>query len=218
MEPPSVTNSRRVYVFGSGGHARVVAEGARAMGLQVAGFLDGDHSRHGQSVNGIQVLGGLERVAELSREGVFAMGIGANSARQAVCLEIETNGGWIISILHPTAVVAAHTVIERGAYVGPLAVIHVNAQVGRHAIVNTAAIVDHQCVVGDFAHVSANVILGGGTRVGAGALVGVGVSTLPDVSIGPWSDIGAGSVVTRDIGEGVVAYGVPARTMRRKTS
>ncbi len=79
--------------------------------------------------------------------------------------------------------------------------------------VNTAAVVDHQCQLGDFAHVSANVVLGGGVSVGEGSLVGIGACVLPGVVIGAWSQVGAGAVVTRDVPDGVVAYGVPARVM-----
>jgi serine acetyltransferase len=49
-----------------------------------------------------------------------------------------------------------------------------------------------------------------GPRIGAGAQVGVNVTILPFVRIGAGALIGAGSVVTRDIPAGVVAFGNPA--------
>ena len=44
--------------------------------------------------------------------------------------------------------------------------------------------------------------------------IGAGVIVLPGVTIGKNSVIGAGSVVTRDIPENVVAVGNPCRVMR----
>ena len=44
--------------------------------------------------------------------------------------------------------------------------------------------------------------------------IGAGVTIVPGVSIGNDSVIGAGSVVTRDIPEGVVAVGAPCRLLR----
>ena len=44
----------------------------------------------------------------------------------------------------------------------------------------------------------------------AGAQIGVNVTILPYVTIGVGAIIGAGSVVTRDVPPGVVAYGNPA--------
>jgi len=47
-----------------------------------------------------------------------------------------------------------------------------------------------------------------------GAWLGAGVLVLPGVSIGENTVVGAGSVVTRDLPAGVVAYGNPARVAR----
>jgi acetyltransferase-like isoleucine patch superfamily enzyme len=49
-----------------------------------------------------------------------------------------------------------------------------------------------------------------GPRIGAGAQIGVNVTILPYVRIGASALIGAGSVVTRDIPAGTVAFGNPA--------
>lgn len=50
--------------------------------------------------------------------------------------------------------------------------------------------------------------------IGKGVWLGAGAIVCPGVSIGENSVIGAGSVVTRDIPAGVVAYGNPARVAR----
>lgn len=50
-----------------------------------------------------------------------------------------------------------------------------------------------------------------GPHIGARAYIGMGVTLLPAVRVGAGSFIGAGSVVTRDIPEGVVALGNPAK-------
>ncbi|HET7071476.1 MAG TPA: acyltransferase, partial [Nocardioides sp.] len=54
-----------------------------------------------------------------------------------------------------------------------------------------------------------------GPRVGAGAQIGVNVTLLPFVRIGDGCLVGAGSVVTRDLPPGTVAYGNPARVRGR---
>jgi acetyltransferase-like isoleucine patch superfamily enzyme len=51
--------------------------------------------------------------------------------------------------------------------------------------------------------------------VRSGSFVGANVTILPGVTIGPRAVVGAGSVVTRDVPEGVVAAGAPARVLRR---
>ncbi|MBU1084220.1 MAG: acyltransferase [Candidatus Omnitrophota bacterium] len=49
--------------------------------------------------------------------------------------------------------------------------------------------------------------------VGEGASIGANVTVLPDVNIGPGAVVGAGSVVTKDVPEGAVCYGNPARVV-----
>ena len=50
--------------------------------------------------------------------------------------------------------------------------------------------------------------------IGKNVWIGAGVIVLPGVNIGDNSVIGAGSVVTKDIPENVVAYGNPCRVIR----
>ncbi|WP_067177542.1 sugar O-acetyltransferase [Microtetraspora niveoalba] len=50
--------------------------------------------------------------------------------------------------------------------------------------------------------------------VGADAWLGGGVIVMPGITIGDGAVIGAGSVVTKDVPPGVLAYGNPARVVR----
>lgn len=53
--------------------------------------------------------------------------------------------------------------------------------------------------------------------VGSNVWFGANVSVMPGVTIGDNTVIGAGSVVTKDIPEGVLAYGNPCRVIRKIT-
>jgi acetyltransferase-like isoleucine patch superfamily enzyme len=56
-----------------------------------------------------------------------------------------------------------------------------------------------------------------GPKIGVAAQIGVNVTILPYVRIGAGTLIGAGSVVTRDIPAGMIAFGNPA-TIRREVA
>jgi len=51
-------------------------------------------------------------------------------------------------------------------------------------------------------------------RIGSDVWIGGGAIILPGVTIGDGAVIGAGSVVTRNVGPGVIAAGNPARPRR----
>jgi len=53
-----------------------------------------------------------------------------------------------------------------------------------------------------------------GVRVGRRAVIGANVTVLPGAYIGDGATIGAGSVVTRDVPPGVIAFGNPATVHR----
>jgi UDP-2-acetamido-3-amino-2,3-dideoxy-glucuronate N-acetyltransferase len=53
------------------------------------------------------------------------------------------------------------------------------------------------------------------TTIRRGASIGGGAVLLPGITIGANAMIGAGAVVTRDVPDGVLAVGVPARAVRR---
>ena len=57
----------------------------------------------------------------------------------------------------------------------------------------------------------------GGIIIGDGVWIGVGVIVLDGVQIGNGAVIGAGSVVTGDIPENAIAFGVPARVVKMRT-
>jgi hypothetical protein len=55
--------------------------------------------------------------------------------------------------------------------------------------------------------------LAGSVQVGEGAFLGIGSVVCPGVKIGRWATLGAGGVAIRDLADGVVAFGVPARAL-----
>ena len=48
-----------------------------------------------------------------------------------------------------------------------------------------------------------------------GAWIGAGASILPGVTIGEYAIVGAGAIVTKDVGDYEVAVGVPAKTVKK---
>jgi acetyltransferase EpsM len=206
--------SKRIIIFGAGGHGRVAADCAMASGLAVAAFLDDNVAAHGQVRLGIRVVGGRSEAVDLLESHSALVAIGDNATRAGVAAWLKEHGGSFETVCHPAATVGRDVAIGAGSLVVAGAVVNTGTKIGLHVIVNTLASVDHDCTVSDFAHISPGAHLASGVTVGTGAHIGTGVSVIPGVKIGEWSVVGAGAAVVRDVPAGVVVAGVPARVIR----
>lgn len=202
---PASGQSIRLVIYGAGGHGRVVADAAHAAGLHILGFVD-DAPDSPLPLRWPM----LENDPHQLSEAHWIVGIGDNRTREQIGRRLSAEARPLASVIHPRAIVSASAKLGQGVFIGPGAVVHSDAVLGDGAIVNSGAIVEHDCRLESYCHIAPGAVLGGGVTVGAGALVGLNASVLPCVSIGQYSIIGAGSVVTRVIPANRTAVGAPA--------
>ena len=202
-------------LIGAGDHARVVLEAVTAEGLSIVGLIAPEPP--GTSVLGIAVLGGDYLLPKLRREGVTTavLGLGSNRLRHALVERLLALGFALPPVVHPRAYVSPTAVLSAGVVVLQLGTVGTQAEVGVAAIVNSGAVVEHNAAIGAAAHIAPGCALAGRVRVGARTLVGVGSSVRPGVTIGSDAVVGAGSAVVRDIPDGAVWCGTPARPLFR---
>lgn len=202
-----------IVIYGAGGHATVVLDALLAAGRRPIGFLD-DRVPAQTMILGLPVLGGmgwLERHLHVR----VALGIGSNSARRRIAERCLERGLTLASVFHPRAVISELATIDPGTVVMPTAVVNPRARIGMGCIVNSGAIVEHDARLGRFAHAAPNSTLTGAASIGDETELGAGACVLPGVAVGARCTIGAGAVVHRDIPDGWVALGVPARLHRQ---
>ena len=85
------------------------------------------------------------------------------------------------------------------------------ARIERGVMIDNHAYIAHNVVIGANAVITASVVLCGSSVVEREAWVGVNSSVLNRVRIGAEAFVGMGSVVTRDVIQGGLVYGVPAK-------
>lgn len=216
--PPTPSHVCAVILVGGGGHARVVADSAICAGLDVLGCV----GPRPESVGAQELpwLGDDELLSALCAErGArphVAVGGSVSTRRRLVGL-VDAAGLQLLTIVHPSAVVASAASLEDGVFIGPRAVVNPGARVATSAIVNTGAVVEHDVVVCELAFVGPAACLCGDVVIGAGAFVGANATLLPGVTIGAGAIVGAGAVVTRDVSAGAVVVGTPARVVGDST-
>lgn len=197
-----------IALIGGGGHSLVVADAAREAGWTVTGVCDDAEFPAAYQFGGLKRMGALKAAIQGMR--IVCLGLIA-SRRKLIdaCLSVEDED-WA-TVVHPRAVISTRARVDRGGFVGALAVVQPSAVVGPHGVINTGAIVEHECELGENVHVAPGAVLAGLVRIGSDTLVGVGARILPGIRIGSGCTIGAGAVVVRDVPDGAVVIGVPAR-------
>ena len=88
-------------------------------------------------------------------------------------------------------------------YGGIGVVIHQGSKIGRHCLIS------QQVTIGGRSGLHGAPVIGDYVRIGAGAKI------LGPVRVGDFAVIGANAVVLKDVAEGAVVAGVPARELRR---
>lgn len=200
-----------VVIIGGGGHAKVVIESLRASGRTVAAIVDADPTP--REVLGVPVVGDDLALPDLRAKGFsdLFVAIGDNRLRETLGRKARALGFTLVNAVHPSAIVSLTARLGEGVAIMAGAVINAESQVGDLSIVNTGAVVDHDCRLGAACHLGPASALAGGVAVGERAFLGVGARAIPGVTIGAEAIVGAGGVVVRDLPDGVLAVGVPAR-------
>ena len=209
----------KVILWGGTGQAKVVRPIVEHYGSKVVAVFDDNRDlqppfpdvdlHHGQ--------GGFRQwIQNQRREEIgFAITIGNPHGRVRLRLHdlLVAEGLTPISIAHPTAWIADNAVIGAGAQILAGAIVGAEARLGKECIINTRASVDHEDVLDDGVEIAPGAVLCGLVHAGVNAWVCAGATVLPRINIGADARVGAGAVVTRDVPDGVIVVGVPARVL-----
>lgn len=201
--------TNRIFLIGAGGHAKVVLD---ALLLNDAPLSQISIRDDRESLSHSSLLGCPINFPAFSIEiadAFFHLSIGHAEVRRRMWDQFVRAGARALTIRHPLSAVSEFATVGDGSFLAAGAIVAPSSTIGCSVIVNHGAVVDHDCFVDSFSHIAPNATLGGGVKIGAGVLVGAGATILPGIEVAERAVIGAGTVVTKNVGVGEVLVGVP---------
>ncbi len=210
-----------IIIIGSSGHAKVVIDIIERQGeYKIIGLIDRFRDTTEETL-GYSILGKEEDLPELiSKYSVYGVivAIGDNFIRSKVstliinlCPDIT-----FISAIHPDTSISKYARIGDGSVIVAGVIVNANAVIGKSCILNTASSVGHDAILNDFSSIGPGVRVAGGCNIGELSSIGIGAVIIEKVNIGEGVVIGASSTVTKDITSFVIAYGTPAKIIRKR--
>ncbi|MFD2165471.1 acetyltransferase [Thalassotalea euphylliae] len=205
---------RKLLLIGAGGHGRVAADCAEAMGcFSEISFADASYPNNTHNSHW-RIIGDDSYWSHYIEHYEFIVSIGNNQARLALSEKIEQLGGKLATLIHPQATISKYANIGAGSVVFANAAINVNCQLGVATIVNTGATIDHDCTIGNGCHIAPGVNISGTTTLGNRVWVGVGSTIIQNLSLTDDVYIGAGAVIVNDLKQSGTYVGVPAKRIK----
>lgn len=193
--------SRRAFLIGKGGQARVLAS-----------FLPHAEIRHlveGDPGPG-DVLQSAYFAGEPDREADHFIAIGDNRIRRLYFDRLTALGVTPASCIAPTAWIASTARLGRGVFIGAGAVIGAGASIGDNGMVNNLSLVDHDSEVGEDSQITVGCMIGAELRIGRRCFFGMSSCLISRVDVGDDVFVMAGAVIVKPVPSGVRVGGVPA--------
>ncbi len=201
---------RNVVIIGAGENGYLV-KGILVYdrGIKVIGFLD-------DVKDGKDILGKVGDLPKYQKKGCyFFLSIGPNSVRRKMFCNLQNAGVKFINAVHPSAVVEPDVQLGVNIIIGALSYVNVGSKIGDNTFIFNGCIVDHDNQIGQHCNLVTGAVFGGGVKIGDETFVGLNSTIRDHVTIGGRTVIGMGSVVVKDMPSGVVAFGCPAKIIKR---
>ena len=220
LKPSMVIIKMKSIIIGAGKYGAVYLAYLKDAGIDIAGFLDDNPKEWNKRIDNIPVLGPISKLENLKdSHGIEAVycPLGNNRLRVKFLKYAESLGYQIPNYIHPSVKISSNVTIGKGVYIllgtnimpytviKDFVMISMGVNVAHHNVLEIGTFLSTGCNFG------ASIIANPYTYCGIGSTIMTGVS-----SLGTDCLVGAGAVVVKDVPDGAVMAGVPAKVLKFK--
>ena len=211
-----------MIIIGAGGQGREVADILRhqtkaTQEIEAFGFVDENRELHGQSCDGLPVLGDWSWFEGADRGDLAVVcAIGSPKICRRLVERARSIGLSFANVVSPLAHISSFARLGEGVTIFPGVIINTGALVDSYSILNAGVIVSHDSTVGPYSNINPGARLAGNVKIGEGCYIGMGANVIQGITIGRWSVVGAGAVAINDIPPNATAVGVPAKVIKTR--
>lgn len=144
----------------------------------------------------------------------FVPAIGEPSVRENVYEKGLSLGLKAAKLVDQTAIVSSTAKICHGCVVKQYVEVSSYVEVGEGTLLQPASFLGHDIKVGKCCVISTGAAIGGATHIGSRTYIGLNVSLRQGLTIGHDAIIAMGSVVYKDVADGLTVIGNPARVTK----
>lgn len=211
----------KVFIFGVGGHARVLLSELLLLGNYQSIIFITPNTYENKSIiinkSSYSVINNISNLkTSYDKSSCGIIGIGSIEKRCSIAKEISRvipSFKWM-TLLSKNAVVSEGVVIKEGTVVIAGSIINTGTTIGKHCIINTKTSIDHDNTIQDYVNIAPGVVTGGSVGIGNNSDIGIGSTISNNIDIEHDVIIGGNSFVNKNCVSNSLYFGTPIKKVK----
>lgn len=205
-------------IFGAGGQGVEILDIARTINeinMTWDKFIFVNNGDPEDPIDGVEVMG-IEKALELYAGDLYAsIAVGEPTLREKISKQLIQYNIPCATLISPNVRIPHTTTIEDGACIFPNVYLSSNTKIGKNVLISPNAVIGHDVIIEDNVVISAGAIVCGMVNAKKNSYIGPGAIIKESLTIGSGAVASLGSVVFKDINDGDLVVGNPARVSIR---
>ena len=146
---------------------------------------------------------------------LVVLGVTKPHIKKKICEVFNLNNNQnLINLISSKSNISKTVEIGKGVSINVNSCIAGYSKIDDFVFINRNVSIGHHTSIGKYTTINPGVNIAGNVIIGEECLIGIGANIIDGVKIGNNVIIGAGSLVTKDIPDNVVAYGTPCKIIK----